>query len=520
MRLPARWVLFPGLVLTALWLGAGPGARAEEAKPLDPKVRAELIKHARQYFQLEADPFDGREGVRGVMLKQAAAGRDMLARLDDLRDVAYQGRTFEPSYRDKKWQKADPSTEVKDGKLSTSVARGDKLRLAFSLPKKDYTDANLARIPRIDPFPTLVSLIEEKDYAGKPMPGDEVLQRKYGGEAFKELFERWIVFSPVAVRGNYLENGNVRPLFFTQQLRDFFQRYHVDYERLVVDGDALTATSVAACQPFLLAGLVVRRPLTGSPQVDEAVVPNYANVPVYVVNCEPTKKLLTDAGHPNVTLGDEAGLMAWLNQLPRRTSPTSFRWRAKTTQQVFAHWMIVGPDWNHEQRTLQVERVDTSEDPNTLRITAEGVLDVTLFLHDGIIDLGREVRVVINGKQVLKERFERTLERVFDKQPLEARKSMYFGLLFPAMTKMLYVPEKAAPPAPSAEPAAPAEGPGPATVSADDEAKAEAKVKEAEEAVAAGDVERARKIFEAVVKKWPGSKAAARAKDLLAKLGG
>lgn len=515
MRLPARWVLPSALVLALLGPGAVPGAGAEEAKPLEPKLRAELIKFARQYLQLEADPFDGREGVRGIMEKQAQAGRNMLARLEDLREVAYQGRTFDPGYRDKKWQKGDPSTEVKDGKLSVSVARGDKLRLAFSVPKKDYNEANLARVPRIEPFPTLVSLIEEKDYAGKGSPGDEVLQRKYGGEAFKELFEKWLLFAPVAVRGNYLENGNVRSLFFTAQLRDFYRRYHVDFERMVLDADATTGAVVAAAQPFLFAGLVLRRPLSGAPQIDEQSVANFAHVPVYVVSCEATQKLLLAGGAADVTLGDDAGLMAWLAKLAPRKTPSTFRWRIKTTQQVFAHWMIVGPDWNAEERSLTVERLDTKDDPNTLKLTTKGVLDLTLFLNDEIVDLDRDVRVVINGKQVLKERFERTLERVFDKQPIESRQAMYFGLLFPAMSKQIFVPEPEAPPAPAAAPS-----PTVPAATADEEAKAASKLKEAEEAVAAGDTERARKILEAVLKLWPASKAAEQAKDQLSKLGG
>lgn len=504
--------ILAGLGLVAALL-AGP-ARSDPPPPLDPKVRVELAKGARAYLQLEEDPFNGREAVRAVIAKQASAGRDMLANLEDLREIAYQGRPFDRDYRDRKWQKEEPNTEVNEGKVAVSVSRGDKLRLAFSVPKKDYTEAALAKLPRVDPFPTLVSLIEEKDYSGKKYPGEEVLARRYASTpaltgAYKELFEKWILLAPVAVRANYLDNGNVRFLFFLSQLKDFYQRYHVDFERLCLDADATTASAVAAAHPFLLAGVVMRRPLAAASEIDPSVVVNYAHVPIYVVNCEPTAKMLKDAGHPDVTLGDDAGVAAWLSAR-HRVLPRAFSWRTKTTQQVLAHWMILGPNWNTEERTLKVEVLDTAEDPNTIKIEALGMLDLTVFLNDAILPLSKEVRVVINGKEVYKQSVERSLGRVFDQEPVKVRESMNYGMLFSAMTPRIFVPP---PPAKPAGAPAPAPGGDP-----EKEKTAQELLEKGKAAAADGNTAAATKYLEKVLSDYATTAAAAEAKAELEKL--
>lgn len=505
-----------GAAATALALGVSSAGANEAQKPLDPKLRLELIKGARQYFSVEDDPFSGREAVRTALKRSVeAGGPDVLARMDLLRDLAYQGRPFLPDYRDRKWQKEEANTEVNEGKMAVSVGRGDKLRLAFSVPKKDHTETNLARVPRIEPFPTLISLIEAKDYTDK-FPGEAVLARRYG--AMKTLPNEWILFAPVAVRGNYLENGNVRTLFFLSQLKDFYQRYHVDFERIVLDGDTTTVTTVAAAHPFLLAGLVARRPVGGSePVVDPDTLMNYANVPVFVLHCPVTEKSFRDGGHPDVTRGDEAALAEWL-KARKRVTPRSFKWNVKTAQQVLPHWMWVEADLSQEKRTLEVEVLDTSTDPNTIKVEARGLLDMTLFLNDSIVDLSRDVRVVINGKEVEKRRYDRTLEVTFDRMPLKARESLNFSMLFPAMTTKLAVPPPAAPPAPAATPAPAAPTPPEDPAKKEQETKAQGWLERAKQFVADGNNEGAINVLEKLLKELGGTTVAAEAKEMLAGL--
>jgi len=498
----------PWLSLSLLALLALPGSLRAEDKPLDPKLRVELIKALRSYLQLDVDPYAGREATRSVLTKiETGGGPKVLARMDLLRELTDQGRDFEKDYRDRKWQKLEANTEVSDGKYAVSVSRPDKLRLAFSAPK-GYAEAALAKLPRVDPFPTLVTLIEEKDYSGKKFPGEEAIARRYS--AFKELFEKWLVLAPVAVRGNYVDDGNVRQLFYTAQLKDFYQRFHLDFERIVLDGDTSNATTIVAAQPFMYAGLVVRRPLTGEPVVDPDTVVNYAHVPIYVMGCPVTEKALKDAGHPSVTLGDEAGLMAWLGQR-KRVIPKTFSWRLKTAQQVFANWLILTPDWNVEKRTVDVTVLDTAEDPNTIRIQATGVLDLTALLNDDLVALDKDVRMVVNGKELFKGKLERTLERLYDKDPVEAREAIFFSLLFTTITKQFFAPP------PAAAPSTPT--PGPAVVAdPEKEAKARSWLEKAEGFVTDGNTEKAVQILERLVSELGETSVAVTASARLAEL--
>lgn len=507
---PARRPLAAFLAVAGLVtaLVATPMCVHAEEKPLDPKLRLELIKAMRAFLALDTDPYPGREATRAALAKiEAAGGPKVLADVGLLRQMTDQARDFDLEYRDRKWQKSEENTEVADGKLAVSVSRPDKLRLAFSAPKA-HNEAALDKLPRPDAFPTLLTLIEEKDYTSKKFPGEEVIARRYAG--MKDLFEKWLVLAPVAVRGNYLgEDGNVRQLFFTAQFKDFYQRYHVDFERVVLDGDTSTVTAIAAAQPFNFAGIVVRRPLAGEPTVDADTVRNYAHVPVYVVGCPNTEKALKDAGHPAVTLGDDAGLLAWMGQR-KRVSPKAFSWRVKTTQQVFANWLIVTPDWSAEKRTLEVTVVDTPEQPNTIRIEARGILDLTALLHDDIVDLGREVRIVINGQEMLKEKFERTLERVFDRDPVRARESVFYGLLFTAISKQMFAP---APTATVTAPTAPAAAADPAK-----EEKARVWLTKAIDLAEQGNTSKAIEILERLVKELGDTTVAAEATKKLDEL--
>lgn len=489
---------------------------AAAPKALDPKLRLELIKGGRGYLHPEEDPFKGKAIVRSVVERAGQAEIDFLGRMDLVRDLANQGRGFLPDFFDKAWQKLQANTEVKEGRIAVSVSQGDRVRLAYALPKKEYVDANLAKIPRPEPFPTLVTLIEEKDYTNKPYPGEECISRRYASvPAFKEIVDRWILFAPIAVRGNYFEGGNIRQVYFGDQFKYFFQRYYVDFERLVLDGEVNTVLPIASVNPFLFAGLLVRKPLAGAVQaIDRDLLKNYAGVPVFVLHDADVEKALKEAGHPNVTRGDEAAAAAWLKER-RRTPAKSFEWTVRSPQHTLAHWLILEPDWNAEKRTLKVEVLDTPQDPNTIRIEAAGILDFSALLNDEIVCLTREVRVVVNGKEVAKQKFDRSLEQIFERDPVNVRDSMNYGFLFSAVTPRTFVPK----PPPKAG-SAPATGSGGATAGATDqeEAKAEALLKKGEEAAAGGNAEAARKYLEKVIADHPGTKAAVAAKAALAKL--
>jgi hypothetical protein len=250
----------------------------------------------------------------------------------------------------------------------------------------------------------------------------------------------------------------------------------------------------------------VRKPLTGAADFDRDLVVNYAGVPVFVLGDDALAGALQEAGHPDVSKGGEAEAMAWLKER-RRTPATSFSWNAKGSQHTFAHWLILNPDFSAPKRTLDVKVVNTKEEPNTIHIEARGMIDFSALLNDEIVPLTGEVRFVVNGKEVAKQRYERTLEQAFERDPVKVRESLYYGLLFPAATPRMFPPP---PPAPAS---APGSAPSPEA-----NAKAEDLLKKGEDALAEGNTEAAKKYFQTIVDKYPACPSAPKAKAHLAKL--
>jgi hypothetical protein len=485
-HLPFRLLLAGALLL--------PGVARAEEKPLDPKVRDEVVLRAREYFNPEEDSFRGRTCLRAALQIASDAGFNVLARLNDVRDFVYQGRSFLQPYSDKKWQK-DAGIEksgVIPGKGSpTAVSiKSDRLRLTYSVPKA-YKDKEFPKYPRPAPYPLLFSLHTDEDYKLNNQPGDDMMVRRYGSPAYKDVLDTWLVLAPVAARGRFIEDGLVKVKNVTEVLGDFVKRYHVDFDRVILDGDA-AALAVAASQSAFYAGIVLR-----GGEADAKLVPNFAPVPVYVVGCPPLADALRAAGHPDVTCGDDAGAAAWM-AARKRVTPKSFEWRAQAADQVLAHWVNLDVlDWGGGDRTMKVEVVDTADEPNTIRITARGIEKISLFLNDEVVDLDREVRIVVNGHEERKEKFVRSLDRLFDKDPMRARKTMYFGYLFPVLVDNVSVN----PPAEADKPVTPDGGKSadePATEAQEVEAALlRDKAKEAEDA---GELKKAITLYDRALK--------------------
>ena len=117
---------------------------------------------------------------------------------------------------------------------------------------------------------------------------------------------------------------------------------------------------------------------------------------------------------------------------------------------------------------------------------------------------------MINGKQVAKEKLERSLERVFDRPPVKAREAVFYGLLFTALSQQMFAPPPEEP-APSA-PATPADP--------EREDKARGWLSKAEELSAGGNKEKAIEILQRLLKDLGDTSVAAEATKRLAELQG
>jgi hypothetical protein len=252
------------------------------------------------------------------------------------------------------------------------------------------------------------------------------------------------VVAPVAPRARFLEDGRIRHEVLTRVIGETWRRYHVDFDRIVVDG-AEPAAALAAAYPDLFAGVVLRG---GTP--DPRTVPNFAHVPVFVVDDAPLARELDRAGHPEVTVGSPSEAVAWIARR-RRTFVASFAWFAVSEDHRWARYVAIRSWDEREPRTLRVEVERSTEVPDTIRIDATGIGEIDLHLGDEIVDLSRPVGLVLNGRERLVEAWgeagegatgppEAWFDAAFDDPP-GARETMYFGRLYPVTLRGLVLGE-------------------------------------------------------------------------------
>ncbi|MFV1958668.1 MAG: hypothetical protein ACC662_04570, partial [Planctomycetota bacterium] len=373
-----------------------------------------------------------------------------LADVAFLKQLAHQGRHFLPRFSSRDWLRAQPGAEFTKTSGVYRNLGSEPLRLTYTLPRDYPNEAALGKIPRPPPWPLLLVFHDEQDLTdeggdAERFPGAAALKRLHPKGRNDALYDGWFLHAPAAPRARWLEpNGDLRHRFSTSPLREFWQHYDVDFDRIVIDGRS-GAAAMAAAFPLVFAGLVLR----GGEIVPETVV-NYAAVPVFVVDDPDLADGLRAAGHPDVTEGGDRELAPWIERC-RRKIPTSFEWCVRGQDHVFANWIAIdradfAPD---VERTLEVETLDTPEDPNTLQIDARGVEAVEIFLNDDLLDLDRDVRLVVNGEVRELGRLERSLSQLFEKAP-SVLKSMYFGWLYPVRIARVPLPRARARGEPSA----------------------------------------------------------------------
>lgn len=533
-----------------------PAAPTPAKRPLDPKERDKLIPLLRGYLDVEnPDGFKARTQLVDALKKLRETGCDVLAERETLMTVIYPARAFAPAFEKKLLGKDDKDAKIElDTATNVVAVRWGDFRLSISLPA-GYEDARKGKkLPTLAPFPAIVTLHDLEDFMGekdaKDHPGSEVIKRRWNRKATK-VPDGWFIFAPVATRAQFTKDGRIDPT--KVPLRELWTRYHVDVDRVVLEGGS-DALALAAAQPNFFSGLIVRN-------ADKAELPcpqlvrNLSTLRVYVVGGPdaPIVKTLEANGFPKerLTVAGPEGLPDWLAAKDlRRVVPKSFRWTVKDADvHSFAHWVNIEQVEAGEtaSATLQVEVVDTAEAPNTIQVTSSGVRSISLFLSDEIVDLNREVKLVINATPVrevkihsprnaeglavrLPARFDvqRSLDNVFDLMPeFWPRRRMYYGWLFPLAFMKVPVRTDRAETDGAGKPPAPPDG-APTTPPVDEAAALREKnalnyFTKAEENEAIGDVAKALKLYRKAVEEGDSSvkaKAEAKVKELEAKAGG
>ncbi|MHC5009720.1 MAG: hypothetical protein ACYTG6_02090, partial [Planctomycetota bacterium] len=277
-------------LLAALPMVLGGPAAAEDAlakRLVDlpkPEQKA-LIEAARNYFDPEIEfLWRPRKEFKALLDALSEHEIDPYVDLTFLKDVIYQGRHFLEPFTDKDWQRANSAKYKKTGIYQNITS--EVLRFTFTEAKGYPSPSQMRWIPRHDPYPLLISL-HESDDCNEDHWGAAALDRRFPRNDSRELYETWMTLAPWAARAIFLEEDNsIRHNFFTKVLTEFWKRYHVDYDRIILDGKDAAAT-IASAQPFLYAGLILR-----GGEVEAELVPNFAHLPVYVVGDEALKGAL------------------------------------------------------------------------------------------------------------------------------------------------------------------------------------------------------------------------------------
>jgi hypothetical protein len=296
---------------------AGPAApaAAPAKRPLDPKERERLVPLLRGYLDVEnPDGFKARTQLVDALKKLRETGCDVLADREALMGVVYPARAFAPAF-EKLLVKGDKESRI-DLDTATNVVAvswGD-LRLSVGLPAGYETrkgKSSRRSRPPGDRHAARPRRLHERQGAAEG-PGSEVIKRRWPRKATK-VPDGWLMFAPVVTRAQFvMADGKLDMQRIP--LRELWTRYHVDVDRIVVEGGG-DAVALAAAQPNLFAGLIVRNADKADVSCPE-LVRNLSTLPIYVVGTPdaPLVKSLEAGGFPKELLkvGGVEGLPDWL----------------------------------------------------------------------------------------------------------------------------------------------------------------------------------------------------------------
>jgi RNA polymerase sigma-70 factor, ECF subfamily len=422
--------------------------------PLSAGESTLLVETLRGYLDVDsADAFKFRNRFIKEVDALRRQGVELLGDHDSLLSAIYAARPFEPYFDVANVPAAQRrGTEIRHSASGADVRWGER-RLSMSFPNGYYDLERRRKLNSVAPFPLIVTLHElspdfedAKTGAINEWPGGEAIRRLWDRTTMKAVTDRWLIVAPEAPRGLFVEDGKLQNSRIP--LAEIWKRYHVDFDRIVLDGSS-DALAFAVSQPNFYGGLIVRA--RGPMQLERPateLLGNLSTLSIFVDGPDgaPVVAALRAAGlGGRLTVGGPERLADWLETVHRRV-PRKFAWTVEDKDaQQFAHWINL-EQWSDavETPTLDVECVDTADDPNTIRVTTNGIRTITMFLSDQVIDLGREVRVVVNGEPVgevmvaskspqglvvkLPAKFDRTVDNTFAGagEELTTRKTQYY----------------------------------------------------------------------------------------------
>lgn len=232
---------------------------------------------------------------------------------------------------------------------------------------------------------------------------------------------------------------------FDALFKDLASRFAIDLDRVWVSGISQTgfwSWQLGLTRPDRFAGIAPMGAVTWS---TGDYLPNFANLSVWVAHgdqdstcpvAQPraTCKALSAAGvrvlykeiaggkHDYSTWQHLGEGLAWLAEKPRNAYPKQFTRHLQTLRQPWSYWVRVdalekeGPGTARGKPTA---KLSAQIDGQSVRITSEGVKELTLCLSRELLDLSQPVEVVWNGAKkhegVLARDFAQSVEFALDK---------------------------------------------------------------------------------------------------------
>jgi pimeloyl-ACP methyl ester carboxylesterase len=311
--------------------------------------------------------------------KASKNGPAVLSLTDDLERALYLAKVAGYGYKD-------------------DVKKGDVVELA----PKDSTQRTTVWVPKTykvssGPYPLILAIADAGQRAS------ELLERELAAPELREgtiiavvqMPEDPSAWSTTDVRA---ESSGAKSVLLT--LKDLRRGYAVDLDRVHLVGHgagAAAAMTVAAMFPYDFAGVVTRA--SDIPASIDAA--NFLNLPTLFcgggAHCTAFEEQAKSLGISNVTIkpdGDAAAIAAWMADKRRDMSPPRVVIQPVGPDARTSYWVEVDGLEGGARCEARVDRAT-----NSVLIEARAVAFVSLYLNDALLDLGRTVRVVINGAE-------------------------------------------------------------------------------------------------------------------------
>jgi hypothetical protein len=195
------------------------------------------------------------------------------------------------------------------------------------------------------------------------------------------------------------------------------ETFALDFERVFLVGRGRSVELALAAgnhTPHSFAGIVLRSGDGRAP-----IPENFAALPTLFApggeKANTFRHALGSLGIQNCELGaadDEEGLWAWMQAHPRTAQPERVELVVGQPFPTRVAWLRVAPSAPEARATATLDRAS-----NTVRVSTRGVSQVTLYLSHALLDLGKPVRVLLDGDEsqhTLAPRLATTLELLHD----------------------------------------------------------------------------------------------------------